>query len=211
MITLPPLIAHVILPPLSKIGMKTESYTSWNIILFIWCILSDTKDLIPYIFVSFNAINISFHIVYFLDNTVFIRFAKDLNVSICMFKFIDVIAHISTPFISYLYIRFYKIQLLWYHGLLTSIFHISWAFRINGSLLLDNIYIKLKPHYWYISWSIAIFTEIMFPFFQFFISFYPIWADIFMCFYCSIMITWILCLKIQDIDNDSNKLINTYG
>ena len=182
---IPCVVAQMVLPKLELMGFKTGSYTSWNVILLVWAIISEAKGLIPYLYCSTMGVNISFHVAILMDRTAFVRFAKDLGVSNVVFRIVDVVIHLGSPLVAHRVLEENGMELLWYHGLIASLFNISWGWRMCGDWKLDKVYIEMRPECWFVMWVVVILVEIALPFMEYMRS------EIFMYGHISVMGLWI--------------------
>lgn len=145
----------------SLVGKPLDSYTSWNGLLLLCALLLRVHTLMPYLFVSYIGINISFHSSILFKRDVFGLMAKELGMSMKKAFVYDIIMHILPLCITYWYcISLGLFPLKWYHGILVCLYHLSWSYVMCDGLCLDEVYIPLPWEMWKVMWVIAVGTEL---------------------------------------------------
>ena len=155
---LPLIIIKTIIPK------SNSGFTKWN--LFFYSILTTGifPQLYPIIFCTSWGIFISFNISPLLNKNAFRSLATVVKMkSMIMFHiFYNFIAHLM-PCIFLMI--FPPNKMYWWSGLIGAGLHLSWgAIVTKGTMLLNDIYIPMRPEFWALMWSSAIITEISAPF-----------------------------------------------
>lgn len=161
---------------MSKLGLMTlqglrsilpkanSGFTKWN--LFFYSILTTGifPQLYPIIFCTTWGIFISFNVAPLLDRNAFRNLAKSLNVkSMPIFHLVYNLAAHGLPCVFTLLYPPHNMR--WWSGIIGAGLHLLWgAVVTKGSMLLNDIYIPLRPEFWALMWSSAVFTEIGAPF-----------------------------------------------
>ena len=150
---------------MKKIVPKSNSgFTQWN--LFFYSILTTgvLPELYPIVFCTTWGIFVSFNSAPLLDKNAFRSLATRLKIK-NMIKFhviYNIIAH-GMPCVSFIF--FPPKKMYWWAGIISAVLHLSWgAVVTRGKMLLNDIYIPMRPEFWALMWSSAIITEISAPF-----------------------------------------------
>ena len=101
---------------------------------------------------------ISFSLAYILDNSVYERIRKRRGWSMTTFILGNCILHFLPLFFPPPILH----NPTWY-GLYSVFIHLTWGLiKTNGTLVLDECYVPMKPGEWIICFTIATFVELTF-------------------------------------------------
>ena len=140
-----------------------SGFTKWN--LFFYSILATGifPQIYPVLFCTSWGIFVSFNMAPLLDRNAFKSLAKVVNMkSMVMFH---LFYNISAHGIPCLFTAIYPpMNMRWWSGIVAATLHLSWgAIVTKGTMLLNEIYIPMRPKFWALMWSSAVVTEISAP------------------------------------------------
>lgn len=154
------------LEALIRIFPKYNSgFTLWNLYCLSIIATGCMNQLYPILFCTTWGILISFNSAPLLESTAFRNLATLLKMkSMIMFHIIYNFAAHCMPCI--LMSVYPPNNMPWFSGLIAAGVHLSWGATVTrGTMLLDNVYVPMRPEFWKIMWISAIVTELGTPFF----------------------------------------------
>ena len=143
---------------------SNSGFTRWN--LFFYSILTTGifPQLYPIIFCTTWGVFVSFNSAPLLERQAFRSLADVLKIkSMLTFNLVYNFAAHGMPCIFMMV--FPPKKMYWWSGIIAACLHTSWgAIVTKGTMLLNDIYIPMRPNFWLLMWSSAIITEISAPF-----------------------------------------------
>lgn len=95
---------------------------------------------------------ISFSFVPYLDSTVYKRQMKKFGYT----KIVFYTGHFMLHIVPCIIIVCHPPVVSIYECFLANIIQLTWAFVVQGSLYLDNVYVPMKKEHWIIAWKLTI-------------------------------------------------------
>ena len=148
--------------------LLSSTYTIWNCTALLAQIcdafirLNKPPRLLPYLLVNSWAIFASFNIMALVHPAHYRELASRIDVSMPYFHFLNTLGHFVPGVICW----------WWFDSLssaarteacgwsvnvpveyATCLFHVAWALRVAGGLVLDNVYLKRPRFQWYVAWA----------------------------------------------------------
>ena len=118
--------------------------------------------LLPYLLVNSWAIFFSFNVMAILYPSHYRELATRIDASMPKFHFLNTLGHFVPGLLCWggfdsLASSERSEACAWTHAVpvayASCLFHIAWAFRVAGGLLLDHVYLKRPRFQWYVAWA----------------------------------------------------------
>lgn len=154
--------------------LLSTTYTYWNCTVLAGQVAdrlvrrdADPR-LLPFLVVNSWAIFTSFNSIAVFHRPHFSELAERLQCSMLNFHFLNTLGHfvpvvISTVWFTRLSDERVVASCAWSVvplPIATLLFHMLWALRVAGGLLLDNVYLKRPKFHWYIAWLVSAVTHV---------------------------------------------------
>jgi hypothetical protein len=136
-----------------------HQYTFYNLTLLLLSFVVQHPFLNAVVFTNSMAISISFHSILFFDRSAFQRLIQASNGTAFQWHLMNGVGHIAPVFISYF--RPMAVSNIPTPGMVSSLFHLTWAFVRHRGLVLNDAYLTNPPYVWYALWCIAISTHLI--------------------------------------------------
>ena len=141
-----------------------SGFTHWNLLFYSIMSTGIIPKLYPIIFCTTWGVFVSFNIAPLLYKDAFCCLATTLKIE-SMIKFHVVYNLIGHCMPCIFLMVFPPKKMYWWSGIVAAGLHLSWgAIVTKGTMLLDKIYIPMRPSFWAVMWSSAVITEIAAPF-----------------------------------------------
>ena len=134
------------------------SFTSISVLIYLLAHLTAFDFVSSLAIPTTWGVATSFSVAIFLDTTVYVRMRHRRGWSLTTFVLGNLLLH----FLPLFYPPPLSRSLTWRDGARASVVHISWALvESKGSFVLDDIYVPLRPCFWYICFVVSTLTELI--------------------------------------------------
>lgn len=146
------------------IPKSNSGFTRWNLFFYPIMATGIFPQIYPIMFCTTWGVFVSFNSAPLLDSNAFRSLAHALEMkNMLMFHVVYNFAAHGLPCV---FLIIYPPNVMyWWSGIFAACLHAGWgAYVSNGTMLLNEIYIPLRPEFWALMWSSAIITELIAPF-----------------------------------------------
>ncbi len=148
--------------------LLSSTYTIWNCTALIaqlcdaFIRIDVPPRLLPYLLVNSWAIFFSFNVMAILYPSHYRELATRIDASMPYFHFLNTLGHFVPGLLCWWWFDSLANQqrieaCAWTHHVpvayASCLFHVAWAFRVAGGLLLDHVYLKRPRFQWYVAWA----------------------------------------------------------
>ena len=141
-----------------------SGFTRWNLLFSSIVMTGTVPQIYPIVFCTSWGIFVSFNVAPLLDKKAFRNLATILNMR-SMFVF-HIVCNFAAHAMPYALMCMYPPKKMrWWSGVIAASAHLGWGVLVSkGTMLLDKVYVPMRPEFWALMWSSAIMTELSVPF-----------------------------------------------